>query len=155
MSDHRQCRRPPVLAIADGHDYSLVVIGAAMPGHDHLIMIVEDHTDLRETFRDVLAASGIQSVEASSGREALTLLREQPRKPCLILLDIFMPDVDGWEFRLAQLGDPRLADIPVVLLTAHVGAEGAAREMNASGFLKKPVTLDTLLSSIERHCTHE
>jgi CheY-like chemotaxis protein len=126
-----------------------------MSGHDHLIMIVEDHTDLRETFRDVLAASGIPSVEACSGAEALALLRERPRKPCLILLDIFMPEVDGWEFRLAQLGDPRLADIPVVLLTAHADAEGAAREMNASGFLKKPVTLDTLISSIERHCAHE
>lgn len=126
-----------------------------MSGHDHLIMIVEDDTDLRETICDVLSTRGIPTVEACSGTEALSRLRDRKRKPCVILLDIFMPETDGWEFRTAQQASPQIASIPVVVLTGDMDAEDTAREMNAAGFLKKPVALDTLLASIERHCTHE
>jgi CheY-like chemotaxis protein len=126
-----------------------------MSGHDHLIMIVEDDTEIRELLGEALVDNGYRSIEASHGADALEQLRSRTQKPCLILLDIRMPDVNGWEFRRAQIADPDIESIPVVLFTAHANAEGVAGEMNAAGFLKKPATLEALLSMIERHSHHE
>jgi len=63
-----------------------------------------------------------------------------------------MPVMDGWEFRQRQQADPQLAKIPVVVLTAHADAEEAAAEMGASGYLRKPVSLRQLLSTVRRFC---
>src|SRR5579883_1831845 len=116
-----------------------------------LIMIVEDDPDIRESILEVLADSEYHPIAASNGQEALAQLHSG-LKPCLILLDIMMPIMDGWGFRAAQKQDAELAKIPVVVLTAHASAEKTAREMGAAAYLKKPISLDALLAMVQRYC---
>ena len=86
---------------------------------------------------------------ARDGQEALDYLNSHPR-PSLILLDLNMPVMNGWEFRRRQKADPRLADIPVVVVSAiNDLAEGGDR-MDAAGHLTKPVDLRTLLGVVGR-----
>jgi CheY-like chemotaxis protein len=66
---------------------------------------------------------------------------------------MMMPVLDGWGFRSAQLADPKLSVIPVIVLTAHASIEETARSLGATGFLRKPVRLDPLLDAIRRHAT--
>ncbi len=89
--------------------------------------------------------------EAANGAEALSALRngEIPAKhPCVILLHLMMPVMDGWQFRDAQLKEPGLADIPAIVLTADGNARQKAIAMKASLGLTKPVKLDNLLIAI-------
>jgi len=116
------------------------------------VMIVEDDRDVRDSLVEILEDNGYSPLAASNGKEALERLRATPRKPCLVLLDIMMPVMDGWGFRAEQRVDPNLESIPVVVLTAHANAEQAAQQMQASAFLKKPVTLEALLSTVQRYC---
>ncbi len=121
------------------------------PDRDNVVLIVEDDEDVREAIVEVLRDSRIRAVGACNGREALDRLRSGD-KPCLILLDVMMPVMDGWEFRAAQSQDQSLCAIPVVVLTAHASAEETARVMRADGFLKKPVRLERLLATVRRYC---
>lgn len=68
----------------------------------------------------------------------------------LILLDMMMPEMDGWQFRDAQLADPALRSIPVVVVTAHNDAADIADEIGAAAFLRKPVGFEALLTTIRR-----
>ncbi len=107
------------------------------------IFVVDDDRGIRETLGDVLRDEGYRVRLARDGDEALTLLRAG-EIPQLILLDLSMPGMGGLEFRRAQLDDPRLAEIPVVVLSAD--------ERNplpdVAGWLRKPVELDALLSAV-------
>jgi CheY-like chemotaxis protein len=114
------------------------------------VLIVEDDADIRGAIVDALGTCGIDSIEAANGRDALDRLRGPGARPRVILLDIMMPLMDGWQFRAAQRSDPALADIPVVVLTAVGDAEQHARDMDAAGALKKPVRLTDLLDTVER-----
>ena len=115
------------------------------------VLIVEDDDDIRETLIEVLEDNGFEPSSAANGAEALDLLRSASPFPNVILLDMMMPVLDGWGFRSAQLADPRLSDIPVIVLTAHASIEETARTLGATGFLRKPVRLDPLLDTIRRH----
>lgn len=119
---------------------------------DKLVLVVEDDRDVRESIIEVLEDNAYQTVAASNGQEGLQALRNAPCKPCLILLDLMMPVMDGWGFRAAQKSDQELGSIPVVVLTAHASAQQTAEDMNAAGFLKKPVRLEALLDTVQRHC---
>jgi CheY-like chemotaxis protein len=118
----------------------------------HLVMIVEDDRGVRESIVEVLEDHDYQPMVASNGREAIECLRAQGTKPRVILLDIMMPVMDGWEFRALQKADPELAAIPVVVLTAHANIEEAVSGMHADGALQKPLHLQTLLATVERFC---
>jgi CheY-like chemotaxis protein len=118
---------------------------------DRLVLVVEDDRDVRDSLLEALEDNAYEPLAASNGKEALDRLRAGTR-PCVILLDVMMPIMDGWGFRAAQTEDSELSSIPVVVLTAHASAEQTAREMQAAGFLKKPVRLDALLDMVERHC---
>ncbi len=100
---------------------------------------------------DCLSLAGIASVVAGNGREALAALRHS--RPCLILLDLCMPIMDGWQFRKEQqqLADRGLADIPVVLLSALANCADESRVMGAVGSLQKPIDLDQLLDIVRRY----
>lgn len=117
-----------------------------------LIFLIEDDRDVREALLEVLRDSDYRPLAVANGREALDRLRALRTKPCVILLDVMLPIMDGWEFRAAQRNDPDLRSIPVVVLTAHAQAKETAEEMQANGFLKKPVTLQTLLDTVEKFC---
>jgi CheY-like chemotaxis protein len=119
---------------------------------DRVIMVVEDDRDVRETIAEILTDHAYQTLLASNGQEALSRLRAAAAKPCVILLDIMMPVMNGWEFRALQKTEADLREIPVVVITAHADASRAAAEMGAAGFLRKPVKLESLLASVSRFC---
>ena len=115
-------------------------------------MVVEDDRDVREAIAEILEDNDYRPISASNGQEALDRLRAGAIKPCVILLDIMMPVMDGWQFRTHQRLDPQLSSIPVIVLTAHANLVEAASGMQAAASLKKPVQLDDLLSLVKRLC---
>jgi two-component system response regulator MprA len=117
-------------------------------------MIVEDDTDVREVLSELLADEGFTTVGATNGREALDRLEaaKQGALPCVILLDMMMPEVDGWQFRAAQQSDPLLATIPVVVLSARADVRRAAETLKVAGYLTKPVDYAALLRIIRGFC---
>jgi signal transduction histidine kinase len=113
---------------------------------DRTLLVVEDDEDIRETLVSLLSMEGFRVTGCCNGHEALTWLRVSP-KPDLILLDLRMPIMDGWQFRVAQKGDPQLASIPAIALSADSTPKAAA--IDADAYLKKPVDYDTLLDTID------
>jgi len=95
-------------------------------------------------------ANGYRAVAAASGPAALALLRDGLR-PCLIVLDMMMPGMSGEEFRRAQLSDPAIADIPVILYSSGHEMSDAARRLGVSGHATKP-RLQKLLGLVGTHC---
>jgi CheY-like chemotaxis protein len=116
-----------------------------------LILIVEDDPDLRDTLADVLSYEGYPVVTAANGVEGLALLQSSPR-PALILLDLMMPVMNGWQFRTAQLQDPVLASIPVAVVSAVDEAREHAEMLDAAAYLRKPIQIEKLLELVERYC---
>lgn len=102
--------------------------------------------------RDVLRAVGYRTLEASTGGKALTLATEHG--PALVLLDIRLPDMDGVEALSRLRMDERTASIPVLALTAQAmtGDRERFKEAGFDGYLSKPVDIDELLATVERHC---
>jgi CheY-like chemotaxis protein len=119
---------------------------------DRTVMVVEDDPEVRDAISEVLSDFEYKPVPASNGVEALEQLRTASVMPCLILLDVMMPTMDGWAFRAEQQRDPSVKDIPVILLSAHTDVKVAATQMQAAGFLAKPVAIDNLLATVERFC---
>jgi CheY-like chemotaxis protein len=116
-------------------------------------MVVEDDFAIRETIFEVLAGEGFRVTCAANGAEALLRLDEASVRgdlPGLILLDLMMPVMDGWDFRLAQRRDPRLAAIPVLVLSAGAGMEARLGALAPAAFIPKPFELDHLL-----HLVHQ
>jgi CheY-like chemotaxis protein len=113
-----------------------------------LVMVVDDDDDIRETLRGLLEDEEYQVSAYPTGREAMDALKggEQPR---VILLDLMMPVMDGAEFRRAQLADPALASIPVILITA-AGLEPIQRS-DYSDVLRKPLKVDRILAAIAEY----
>ncbi|MGH7805252.1 MAG: response regulator [Candidatus Binatia bacterium] len=120
---------------------------------NNVVMIVEDDVDTQEALAEILEQSGYRAVTAGNGREALDHLRgtRQPR-PCLIILDVMMPVMDGWQFRAEQRKDPELAAIPVIFVTADLDAQGAVAERGGAAFIPKPVQLNKLLEAVRAAC---
>jgi CheY-like chemotaxis protein len=112
------------------------------------ILVVDDDADIRETMHLILADEGFRVVSASDGEEALAVLRSGVR-PRLILLDLMMPVLNGWQFREVQLSDPVLSKIPVIVISAD---SNLRQKMTAIGaaFLRKPLDMDQLLAAIAR-----
>jgi len=121
-------------------------------GCHRTVLVVEDDSEVRDAIAEVLADFDYKAVPASNGAEALEHLRAGSIMPCLILLDVMMPTMDGWAFRAEQQRDPSVKDIPVILLSAHTDVRLAAKQMQAAGFLAKPVAIDNLLATVERFC---
>jgi CheY-like chemotaxis protein len=113
------------------------------------VLIVEDDEDLREMMAQLLTLEGFQTATVANGREALEYLHEAST-PDVILLDLMMPVMDGWEFRRQQQADPALAPVPVIVLSALDQAR--ASNLEATAFLKKPLDFDRLLSLVRTYC---
>jgi two-component system response regulator MprA len=113
------------------------------------ILVIDDDRDIREIVVELLAAEGHEVAGAVDGAAAIDQLQRGAR-PSLIFLDMMMPRLDGEGFLKAMRSDPSLADIPVVILTAHPGAQLKATELGAAGCLRKPVEIDDLLATVER-----
>jgi CheY-like chemotaxis protein len=121
----------------------------ASPATHCPVLIVEDDEDLREMMAQLLTLEGYQTTTVANGREALEYLHDA-EKPHLILLDLMMPVMDGWEFRRQQQADPALAPVPVIVLSALDQAR--ASNLEAEAFLKKPLDFDRLLSLVRTYC---
>lgn len=113
------------------------------------ILIVEDDADLREMMAQLLSLEGFRAAAVANGREALQYLGGKDA-PQVILLDLMMPVMDGWEFRRHQQADPHLADVPVIVLSALDQARAA--DLDAAAFLKKPLDFDRLLELVRQYC---
>jgi CheY-like chemotaxis protein len=118
----------------------------------HRVLVVDDDPDIRETVIEVLEENGHRAQGASNGVEALAQLRGSEELPCLILLDLMMPTMDGPSFRSEQLKDPVLSPIPVVVISAFRDSAEKAKELEAAGHLTKPVSLDDLMALVARFC---
>ena len=114
------------------------------------VLIVEDEEDVRGALVAFLEGEGHSVVEAAHGAEALTQLRSDAI--CLIVLDLWMPVMDGWEFRAAQRKDPALAAVPVVVITADNGARQQAAGFGEAGWMTKPIDFGRLLELVNEHC---
>jgi CheY-like chemotaxis protein len=112
------------------------------------IFVVDDDVDLRETIGELLEDEGYPIRLFQNGRGALELLRAGVR-PRLILLDLMMPEMSGWEFRAEQLRDASLREIPVVVMTASRGFDREA--LAGSEILHKPVGIGEILAAVERN----
>jgi CheY-like chemotaxis protein len=114
--------------------------------HKH-ILVVDDDIDIRDAIRVVLQGHGYQVAAAANGRDALDYLhRAEP--PDLVLLDLIMPVMDGWQFRKEQKRDPALAAIPVVVISSAAQSP----PLGVADFLQKPVAFDQLLRTVRRYC---
>ena len=114
------------------------------------VLIVEDDADIRGFMTLLLSGYGYDTMTAANGYEALTQM--QQRKPCVVLLDMMMPVMDGWQFRERQLSDPALADVPVVCLTAIYDPEEVTERLRLP-CLQKPVELPTLIDAVAGACS--
>ena len=112
------------------------------------ILVVDDDPDIRETLADVLVDAGCEVVGAANGRQALDVLRDG-FAPCLVLLDLMMPVLDGEGFLNEVRGDPALAAMPVVVMSASNRTVSGADAQ-----LRKPMHLTDVLDALARYCPH-
>jgi CheY-like chemotaxis protein len=117
----------------------------------HEVLIVEDDSALREALAQVLSDEGYELLSARDGLEAVNCLKKGNR-PDVILLDLSMPVVNGWEFRMFQKRDPELARIPVVLITAGGYSREEVAWLEPSAMIPKPIDLSVLLAVVRRFC---
>ena len=113
------------------------------------VLIVEDDTDLSELLNFLLTANGYETMCARNGLEALAQMKR--RKPCLVLLDMHMPLMDGWEFRRQQLHDPSHAGVPVVAVTAHYDPREVERQLGVR-CLAKPMHINDVIVEVQHAC---
>ena len=112
------------------------------------ILVVDDDQGAMEALSDILEYEGYRVQRAQNGLQALEDLHRTRPTPDLIILDLLMPVMDGWEFRMRQREDPELAGIPVLVVTAIAATAG----IDAVSVLRKPVDVDALLRTVARYC---
>jgi CheY-like chemotaxis protein len=120
-------------------------------GRGYDILLVEDDRDVRDAMVEALQEAGYTVQAAEDGREALRLLRER-HLPRVILLDLMMPNMDGFEFRAEQKKRAEWAQIPVVVITAEGRVDEQAPAIDTAGHLPKPIKLERLLEVARAHC---
>ncbi len=119
---------------------------AAVP-RKPLILVVEDHDGARKALADLLLTTGCDVVEAENGREALATLANGAR-PDVILLDLVMPEMDGWEFLKRQRHERQLCTIPTIVTTGVASHDPRCLEMPIVRFLPKPYSAEQLMAAI-------
>ncbi|HEX7238839.1 MAG TPA: response regulator [Longimicrobiaceae bacterium] len=114
------------------------------------ILLVEDNEDNVTVYRTILEHSGYRVVEARDGAEAIRLAREE--RPDLVLMDISIPEIDGWEATRILKADPDTAGLPIIALTAHALESDRARaeEVGCDGYLVKPIEPRRVLEEVAR-----
>ena len=126
---------------------AMIEAGPKKARSNRTVLVIDDEQDIREIFETVLRYDGYEVLSAGDGEQAMELLRRGAR-PDAILLDLMMPQMDGWQFRVAQRQDPALASIPVIAVSADRTAKAAAIDVNA--YLAKPVDVNALLLALDR-----
>jgi CheY-like chemotaxis protein len=121
-----------------------------MAARKQTIMLVEDDDEARGLFAEILETEGFNVIAFANGREALEHLRNA-EAPCLMILDLRMPVMDGAQLRSVMLQDRRLAKIPAIVVSAFAQAANTA-DLSLAKVLKKPVDVTALLSVVRRYC---
>ena len=124
-----------------------------MTNHRHSVLLIDDEPMVREPLVELLHQEGLDVMIAGDGAEAHEHLRTGVR-PCVILLDLRMPGMDGYEFRAEQMRDPALARIPVIVISGDDLVDEKALQLGIDEYLRKPVDLDQFMTAIESHCHH-
>ena len=119
-----------------------------MPDRGRRVLVVDDDPGIQGFLAEALADEGYGVRTAANGREALAVLQEW--WPDLILLDLMMPEMDGWAFRGEQRAMPGVADVPVIVLSAARDLDAKTRELAPAQVFSKPFDLEALLATIER-----
>ena len=124
--------------------------------HCRNILIVEDDLDILDALQSLLTDEGYTVFTASNGKEGLEKLKTI-EVPCLVLLDLMMPVMNGWEFLEAKKSDVVIATIPVIIVSAlraasALGYEATPTIKSPVGYLKKPVGLEQLLTLVQEYC---
>jgi CheY-like chemotaxis protein len=114
----------------------------------HSILVIEDDDDIRNTLVDLLESEGYTALAAENGKVALEKLHEIP-KPCLVLLDMMMPIMNGREFLDEIMKDSVLAPIPVLVVSAIADRSNTT---GAVGFIRKPIDIDVILRLVTQYC---
>jgi CheY-like chemotaxis protein len=121
----------------------------------HRVLVVEDEKDNMDLFCQILEFHGCQVLKAEDGREAVNLT--QSEKPDLILMDLSLPALDGWEATRTIKAIPHLADIPIVALTAHamVGDRERALDAGCDGYISKPIEVARFFDDLTEYLSGE
>ncbi len=117
-----------------------------------LILVIEDHELARRALAALLSTMGYEVAEAANGREALATLATEAR-PDVILLDLVMPIMDGWEFMKRQRLDWRLCTIPTIVISGVPSHDPRCLEMPIVRLLPKPYTIEQLMAALEAECS--
>ena len=117
-----------------------------------LVLVIEDHDDTRHMVEEYLAWEGVPVVAAENGLTGLAALRQH--RPCVVLLDLTMPVMDGWQFRSEQqrLDDAALAGTPVIVLSALPDAAQHARTLHAAAVIPKPIDFERMITVVRAYC---
>ena len=115
------------------------------------ILVVEDHVDNRRILRDLLSSRGYDLVEAEDGEQALAMAEGQ--RPALILMDVQIPLLDGYEVTRRLKADPKLSAIPIIVVTSYAlsGDESKARAAGCNAYVSKPYSARKLLAKIQEY----
>jgi CheY-like chemotaxis protein len=119
--------------------------------HWHELLVVEDERDICDAISNLFDFNGCTVKSAQNGQQAITQLRDGYR-PCVILLDLSMPEMDGVAFRHEQKSLTECAETPVLIVSGREDADEVATSLGARDLLKKPVRIRTLLDAVDRHC---
>jgi CheY-like chemotaxis protein len=112
------------------------------------VLVVDDDRDAREAITELLQVEGFTVLAAANGREALDLLKVE--NPSVVLLDLMMPVISGWEFLRHRKKQPELAKIPVIVTSAVIDRATAADAEGVDEFLVKPINIDKLVTLVKR-----
>jgi CheY-like chemotaxis protein len=129
--------------------YGMTVPNVERPRSAPCVLIVEDDNDVREMMDLLLTSMGYRTLTAPNGAVALDRLRQD--RPCMVLLDLMMPVMTGWEFRERQLADPQLASIPVLCMSAVYQPDEVKMKLQVN-CLTKPLDFGRLIDEITSAC---
>ena len=116
------------------------------------ILIVDDDSSIAGLLFELLKSAGFEAQIARDGQKALEVLRKMKPLPSVIILDLVMPVMNGWQFRRAQLQDPELASVPVIVMSGTAAFDREVVELRADGILRKPVVVEKLFALLRRFC---
>ena len=129
------------------------LVWGTMPSSEKpVVLVVEDDPDALDAITAILADAGYDALGAANGVEALGQLGDHKGRCDLILLDLLMPVMNGWDFRRKQRETPAFAHIPVLLMSAGAHMATVSGELNAAGYVTKPVEMSDLLAVVRQHC---
>ncbi len=117
------------------------------------VLLVEDDPDIRELVLEAFQIMNVNARAASCGSDAIDALQTHGN-PAVVLLDLMMPKTDGVWFCNERKKYPDMAGVPVVILTADSKIESKAAELAVNGFLRKPVTIDDLMKTVNKYLPH-